>query len=197
MYALGYLYKKVQHNSGWIETPHVKDVYALSGCVTEHFCDYINYWKHNGFWLFDRPEIMEELAGAHHISLDGLRLFYYEAFEEEYDEVKKVWQRYCAEKNFVTNVEPPKSKKLEGFDVVCYANRNSPQCSPLSCNALAETIPTNEHCLIETFEEAWQAVDDGRFNGSEPGPFRIVAVYSVDASDPAFDRSDSEPRCLE
>lgn len=180
MYALGYLYKKVASNSGWIETPRVKDVYALSGCVTEPFCDYIKYWKHNGFWLFDNPRIMEGLAKEHAISLEGLALFYYEAFEKQYDEHKRVWEDYFPEKFFPTNVEAPDSKKLEGFDVVCYACANSPECSPLSCNALAEHVPTNEHCLIATFDEAWGAVDGGKFDGSEPGPFRIVAVYSVD-----------------
>ena len=28
--------------------PDVVDIYALSGCISEHFTDYVNYWKHNG-----------------------------------------------------------------------------------------------------------------------------------------------------
>jgi hypothetical protein len=74
----------------------------------------------------------------------------------------------------------PSKKTLEGFDVVTFYAGNSPECSPLSCNGLADTIPTNQHCLIESFEDAKAALDGGEFNNSEPGPYRIFAVYSVD-----------------
>ena len=69
--------------------------------------------------------------------------------------------------------------QLEGFDVATLSRHNKAECSPLSCNSLAKTIPTNEHCLIPTFEEAKDKLEQGLFDNSEPGPFRIVSVYSV------------------
>jgi len=66
-----------------------------------------------------------------------------------------------------------------GFDVVSFSQQNSPECSPLSCNALAQSTPVNRHCLLATFEDAVTALEAGRFDNSEPGPFRIFAVYSV------------------
>jgi hypothetical protein len=49
----------------------------------------------------------------------------------------------------------------------------------LSCNGLAAEIETNQHCLLRSLEEAQQLLESGRFDNSEPGPFRILAVYSA------------------
>ena len=86
MRPLGYLYKRVAARPDWIKARHVSDIYSLSGCVSGNFADYINYWKHNGFWLFDSPKVIESLATEHSISLEGLKLFYYEAHVKEFEE---------------------------------------------------------------------------------------------------------------
>jgi hypothetical protein len=56
----------------------------------------------------------------------------------------------------------------------------SPECSPLSCNSLAAAITFNRHCLFESLDQAKQSLETGQFDNSEPGPFRIFAVYTVD-----------------
>ena len=43
MQPLGYLYKRVERRPDWLEAPHVTDVFALSGCVSPNFADYIEY----------------------------------------------------------------------------------------------------------------------------------------------------------
>ena len=63
--------------------------------------------------------------------------------------------------------------------MVTFNSGAGPGCSPLSCNALAAEVPTNRHCLLQSFEAAMQAIESGRFAHTEPGPFRIIAVYSV------------------
>jgi hypothetical protein len=30
--------------------------------MSEVFSDYVEYWKHNGFWLFDSPEVINNIA---------------------------------------------------------------------------------------------------------------------------------------
>lgn len=180
MRPIGYLYKKVAACPDWIKAPNVTDIYSLSGCVSSNFADYINYWKHNGYWLFDSPRIIEALAAEHSFSLDGLKLFYYEAHEEEFDDEHDKWVPYEPEASFTTNVAVPARKTLEGFDVTSFSVHTSPECSPLSCNSCAETLPTNPHCLFHTFEEAKQAIEIGAFKEAERGPYRIIAVYSAD-----------------
>jgi len=167
--------KRVQTPAGF-HADGVLDVYSVSSHVNDDFADYIQYWKHNGYWLFDSPEIIRALAQDNHIQLEGTLLFYYEVYENEFD--GKAWLPYQPEA-FLTNVRPPSEKTLRGFDVVTFFARSSPECSPLSCNGMAGEIRTNEHCLLVSFEEAYEKISAGAFNQAEPGPYRIFAVYSV------------------
>jgi len=163
-----------------LQLPSVLDVYSVSSCVNEDFADYIDCWKHNGFWLFDSPEVIREVAREKAVSLEGAKLFYYEAYEMEFDEKQMSWSAFAPEGGLKTDVAIPDEKRLEGFDLVTFYARNAPECSPLSCNCVAKDVPVNEHWLMRTFEEAKAALEDGKFSGAEPGPYRIFAVYSVD-----------------
>jgi hypothetical protein len=71
---------------------------------------------------------------------------------------------------------------LVGYDVVSFSTGTSPECSPLSCNGLAVGIQVNRHGLLDTFAEAKSRLDQGYFKNSEPGPYRIFAVYTVEAT---------------
>ncbi|MEZ5460293.1 MAG: hypothetical protein R3F00_00605 [Dokdonella sp.] len=173
------MYKRVATDLQWLNAPRVDDVYALSGCVSKNFADYIAFWKHNGYWLFDSPSMIRALAVEHAISLDGAKLFYYEAHDLEYDSNSGSWFPFAPDPAFETNVEAPGAATLEGFDITTFHAGTSPECSPLSCNGLAADVATNEHCLIPTFEAAILALESGRFDNSEPGPCRVIAVYSV------------------
>lgn len=68
---------------------------------------------------------------------------------------------------------------LEGYDVVTFVAQTAPECSPLSCNSLASEIETNSRCLLQSVEQAQELLENGTFDDSEPGPYRIFAVYSV------------------
>ena len=161
-----------------MKAPHVLDVYSVSDCVNDDFADYIPYWRHNGYWFFDSPEIIKAVARENSISLAGTTLFYYEVYEKQFD--GEMWNSFGPEPSFPTNVIVAREKKLEGFDVVNFTAGTSPECSGLSCSSLARELPVNSHCLFDSFEEAQELVGKGAFNDSEPGPYRIFAVYSVD-----------------
>jgi hypothetical protein len=181
MIPVGYMYKRVAVRPDWLKVVDtVHDVYSLCNCISDDFADYINYWKHNGYWLFNSPEVIEEIATNENIDLSDTTLFYYEAYEYEFDEKSNKWTVFTPEASFVTNVRVPMDKRLEGFDVATFFVHTSPECSPLSCNLLAAEIPVNEHCLFNTFEEAKEAIECGLFKNSEPGPYRIFAIYTVE-----------------
>ncbi len=177
MVPAGYLAKRVKKPNG-LGIDYVLDVYSVSDHVNDNFADYINYWKHNGYWLFDSPEIIRAVARENSIELGGASLFYYEVYEMEFD--GENWCPYQPEVSFPTEVMPPIKKTLEGFDVVTFYARSSPECSPLSCNGMANEIRTNEHCLLSSFDDAYEKVASGAFNQAEPGPYRIFSVYSAD-----------------
>jgi len=180
MTPAGYMAKKIVKRPDWLQAAAVEDVYSVSGCISKYFADYIEYWKHNGYWLFDSVESIRSSAREHSIPIEGCKFFYYEVFDREFNDESKTWQPFGPDESFKTSVVLPAKKRLEGYDVVTFSAHTSPECSPLSCNNLARTIPTNQRCLLESFEETKARVEAGAFDRSEPGPFRIFAVYSID-----------------
>ena len=179
MIPLGYMLKNVVPAPDWMNAPQVDFVYSLSGHVSEDFADYIPLWQHNGWWLFNDPKSLTEAAAEIAGDRTGLTMFYYEAFDQQYDGDDKTWTAIAPEPSFNTDVVAPATKTLCGYDVVTYTVNTSPECSPLSCCALASEIATNRFCLIDDFEGAKKLVESGVFDNSEPGPFRIVAVYTL------------------
>lgn len=180
MIPVGYMRKHVERRPASLHVASVVDIYSMSGCISRNFCDYFQYWKHNGYWLFDSPQTIDDVATANAVDLTGTRLFYFEAYEYEFDERTKCWSSFAPEGSWITEVLIPKSKTLAGFDVVCFSSCSSPECSPLSCNGIGATLPVNEHCLFDRIEEAREALENGSFKNSEPGPYRIVAVFTVE-----------------
>ncbi len=180
MIPVGYMAKHLATRPDWLKDAHqVKDIYSVSGCISENFADYIEYWKHNGYWLFDSPQIIEKIAKQNSLDIAATKLFFYEAYEFEYDEHEKSWKPFDPDEDFVTKIHEPDNKTLEGFDVATFWARTKPECSPLSCNSLAKEIETDEHCLLPSFDRAKELLEDGKFENSERGPYRIFAVYSV------------------
>lgn len=178
MVPAGYMAKRVVARPDWLPAERVSSIYSVSGCVSEDFADYINFWKHNGYWLFNSPDLITEVARENNIDLNGTALFFYELYELQFDSGE--WMRFDPEPSFGTNVSVPEAKVLEGYDVVTFVARTSPECSPLSCNSLASEVETNSRCLLQSFDKARKLLENGRFNNSEPGPYRIFAVYSVE-----------------
>lgn len=179
MIPVGYLAKRVNVHRDWLQAACVADVYSVSGCVSEAFADYINYWKHNGYWFFDSPQIIQNVALENGIDLTGTKLFFYEAHEFEFDDSVGQWKIIAPEPSFKTQVVLPDDSTLEGYDVVTFSCGTTAECSPLSCNMLAAELETNQHCLLASFERAKRLIEEGTFENTEPGPFRILAVYST------------------
>jgi hypothetical protein len=178
MTPAGYMAKRIEKKPDWLAAPKVVDLYSVSDCVAKNFADYIQYWKQNGYWFFDSPQIIRNLADENSISLEGTSLFYYEADEMEFDGER--WNPWSPEPSFPTEVIAPSNKRLEGFDVANFTARTSPECSGLSCSGRADELGTNSHCLFASFEEARTVVGNRSSNESEPGPYRIFGVCSVD-----------------
>ncbi len=179
MVPAGYMSKRIASRPEWLAVTDVHDIYSVSNCISDDFADYSNCWKHNGYWLFDSPEVIAEVAETVGASLEGAKLFYYEVYEQEYDQGSGRWSSFSPEAAFQTEVATPVAKNIEGYDVVNFYAHTSPECSPLSCNNLAGTVRVNEHCLFPTFEDAVAAIETGKFKEGEPGLLRVFAVYSI------------------
>ena len=177
MVPAGYMAKRVLARPDWLPAEGVSTIYSVSGCVSHDFTDYIGFWKHNGYWLFDSPDIIIDIARENNIDLAETMLFFYEVYELQFNSGD--WTSFKSEPSFGTNVSLPEAKVLEGYDVVTFYAQTSPECSPLSCNSLAAEVGTNTRCLLQSFEQARALLENGTFKDSEPGPYRIFAVYSI------------------
>ncbi|MGA2062316.1 MAG: hypothetical protein ABSG67_17675, partial [Thermoguttaceae bacterium] len=85
MIPVGYMAKNVVSKPEWLKTDRVFDLYSISNCMSDNFADYIQYWKHNGYWFFDSPYIILSLSAENNINLNNTKLFFYEVYELEYD----------------------------------------------------------------------------------------------------------------
>ena len=101
------------------------------------------------------------------------------AYEQQWDDENNEWVSYEPEESFLTNVVAPLESVAEGFDVVSFSAQTGAECSPLSCNHMAEEINVNENCLLPSFQEAKTLIETNTFCECEPGPYRIFEVHSV------------------
>ena len=155
------------------------DIFSVSNCISRDSTDLNKYVPNNQYYMFDTPEIIENLASEENIDLSESALFYYEVYEYEFNGDSKEWVAFTPNTSIGANVQIPADKQLQGFDVATFSVNLSVECSPLSCNSLANKIPVNQHCLFNRFEEAKAALEQGLFECSEPGPYRIFAVYTI------------------
>lgn len=179
MIPAGYMYKSVAERPDWRSKNAITRIYSVSPCISRDFAEWIHFWKHNGYWFFDSPSILSDLAVAHGISLDEMTLFYYRVHEKQWHPESRSWLEFSPEPSFTTNVIIPDQHLVAGYDVVTYSTGNSAECSPLSCNLLAEDVPTNEHCLLASLEDAVALIEAGAFRDCEPGPLRVIEVSTL------------------
>ena len=182
MIPLGYMAKRVVDCPDWLNAGHVREICSVSSCVSEDFCDYIDYWKHNGYWFFNSPEVIVAVATENDIDLVGARFFYYEAYESEYDDDGQGWTSFSPEESSTTEVIRPGDATLQGYDIATFSAGNMAECSPLSCNHMAESVQVNEHCLLSSLETGIALLEAGIFQQCEPGPYRIITVYTIDGA---------------
>lgn len=168
------MYKPVAKKPEWLQAENVIDLYSVAGWTSPDFAEFIPFWRHNGYWFFNSPQEIESIAKDHSISLAGMTLFYYEAYEQQLDRIsesenrkkeKFEWSNFFPTPQFLTAVTPPAEKQLAGFDVVEYACRTAAESSLLkSVNDIAVLCKPNSHCLFDTFDEAKRYLESGIFH---------------------------------
>ena len=190
MLAAGYLLKRVAPPPGWLDggPSHIKKVSSVADCVNDNVVDIQGAWQHNSFGLANTPDTLGALASENGLDTEGAVLFYYTAYEYElesdgwtFDATQWRARTPTPSSSLSDAVElPPEgSTTLLGYDVVVFEDYLSH--SPLSCNSVAKDLPVNEHCLLDSLEEAVAAIDASAFGGGcEEGVYTIFSVYRVD-----------------
>src|SRR6478672_7928998 len=101
MITAGYMAKRIMNRPEGYLSIDIVDIYSVSGCMSENFADYVEFWRHNGYWFFDSPQIIQEIAKEHAVDLTGTKLFYYEVYNLEFHESNE-WKSFEPEASFTT-----------------------------------------------------------------------------------------------
>jgi hypothetical protein len=179
MIPAGYMAKLIVPKPDWLKSNVVKQIYSVSGCISENFTDFMNYWKHNKYYFYDSPDKIKQLSTEHDIDISKCEFLYYELFEKEFSESQNSWKTIEPDDEVEPDVKPPVLKNIIGYDIVNYSCSTNPECSIASCNNLAEEMPVNEYCLFSTFDDAKVTVERVSTFRCEPGPFRILSVCKI------------------
>lgn len=177
---IGFLAKKVAKRPQWLKGD-VLEICSLSNCISSAPEDRIDRWTHNDFGLYNtEPLACDTVAKA---KRDEYTLFAYRIFPVRFDQAGahpfdprpddlKPWHPALE--------EFPDARTLSAYEPLGYdiASRSSFffDCSPLSCNSMANEHAVNPFCLVDQLQ---RAVDLGREFATtepEPGPYHIVEV---------------------
>ncbi len=166
---IGYFPKKVVHRPDWLPL-RVTAIRSVSECVSKGPDDWIVHWTHNEFGRYSTQSAA--IAVVPEADRSQFELHAYRMLPGVFDGGERLSFELLE-----IAVEPlPQDFESLGFDAVANSCGSGFECSPLSCNLLAEEIETNEHCLLPTLAAAVEAALRFSREEPEPGPYFVVEV---------------------
>lgn len=166
---VGYFAKNTKVPVGWTASDHVKEICSISDCVNSSPPGWIDHWLHNDWGFFNT--VMDARlvvpSGSAEYAVFAYRLLPVRFARGKAEPLK-------IDELTVEQV-PPTFVSL-GFDVVNKVYSAFFECSPLSCNYLANEVAVNEFCLIDDFGQAVSLADRCSREEPEPGPFYVLEV---------------------
>lgn len=168
---IGYFPKKTVRNPDWLKRLGVEEVCSVASCISKAPEGWIGHWKHNEMWVFDSPAVAWSVVPE--AEREGFEMYAYRIVPVEIAEGKDEVFNLPA-----ISPEPlPSDFQSFGFDIVCRSCGSNFECSPLSCNHMAEEVPTNRFCLLDDLATALGVARGFDEAGCEPGPYFVVEVF--------------------
>jgi hypothetical protein len=155
----------------WLKAAGVEEVCSVSTCVADAPDGWIDQWRHNEMWVYDTPELAWSVVAE---SARGeFDLYAYQMFPVQFDD----GQQQPLEIPSLQVTPLPSSFERLGLDVVSRSCGLSFECSPLSCNHMAEHVPVSRYCLVGDADVAFRLAAEFEAGGCEPGPYYVVEVW--------------------
>ena len=168
---LGYFPKQLCSPPDRLKVRGIAEIASVSLCISGGPEGWDEAWNHNEWGFFANPHVAWSAVpdgGQADYWLYAYALYpieYCEGAEEpmEFDgpEVTAVGSEY----------------EFLGYDVVSRSGGSFFECSPLSCNMLAEEIETNRYCLFSDLSAARELALSADEDGCEPGPYHVLQVW--------------------
>jgi hypothetical protein len=172
----GFFPKIIVMRPDWLKNPDIVEICSVSHCISEAPPHWIDPWIHNDFGWFNRIDDAMSVVPAGQAA--EYRLFAYRLYPEVF--------RGGAALPFVrpNGVDPepiPQTFRSLGFDSVSKSMETilGFECSPLSCNSMADEIAANAVCLFPTLEAALAGADRFSRDQPEPGDYYVVEVLEA------------------
>jgi hypothetical protein len=174
---IGFLARKVAPRpSDFLARAPIDDVCSVSECISPGAPDRIQRWAHNAASFYDTEALAWSVVPD--AECDAYTLFAYRAVSIRFDggdgepwSPGDEWPGLPAEPDLSAYAPI-------GYDVVRCSVGAAFDCSPLSCNGVANEHAVNEHCLVDDVDVAMQLgrAFTAEGAGVEPGPYHVVEV---------------------
>lgn len=175
MKSIGYQATKQLKNCDWIKKPF-KSIFAVRSCATENITDKYRQWNFNENGMWTNVDDIKKFANEHGIDLSEWDIHFYMSHERQYNQLTKTWE--SVEFDVVT-IPQPHTIQFIGYDIVPFSTGIFPECSPIVCNGIGNQIKINSNCLLDSFDYAIEIIESDILADTEPGPYRIISVYSL------------------
>lgn len=168
---IGYFPKRTLKRPDWLKAADVEEVCSVSTCISEAPGGWIDHWLHNEMWVYDSPELAWRVVPE--AARGEFDLYAYRLFPVAF--VRRERRPFLIPPLQVQ----PLSTSFEriGYDAVSRSCGSTFECSPLSCNQMAEHVPTNRYCLVDDADTAFRIASESEDGGCEPGPYYVVEVW--------------------
>ena len=167
---IGFLPKDTTIPTGWSQAAGgVTEICSVSDCVNSSPLGWIDKWLHNDLGFFN------SVAAARSVIVEGPQRFTVFAFRLLDLRFVRGKREPVVFSRLPVEPIPPDFVPL-GFDIVSKTISSQFECSPLSCNGMANEVPVNTYCLVRTLDEAIAVAERFSLEEPEPGPYHVLEV---------------------
>ena len=168
---VGYFAKPTKVPKDWTPSS-VSEMCSVSNCLNPAPEGWVEYWRHNDLGFFDTREAAWSILpeGAKDFRLFAYRLLPVRYVQEKAEPFELALGNVAALTPEFTSL---------GFDVVNKTYSAFFECSPLSCNGMANEVAVNQFCLLATLDEAIAFAERCAREEPEPGPFYVIEVLGA------------------
>ncbi|MBI3415804.1 MAG: hypothetical protein HY043_10900 [Verrucomicrobia bacterium] len=170
---IGYFPKRTMKRPDWLKAAGVEEVCSVSNCVSEDPDGWRDEWRHNEMWVYDTPELA--LSIIPETVRSEFELYAYKMFPVVFIDGQ---QQPFEIPNLHVQPLPGYFERL-GVDIVSRSAGSSFECSPLSCNHMAEQVEVTRQCLLEDVDVAFRLAAEFEAGGCEPGPYHVMEVWRL------------------
>lgn len=172
---IGYFPKRYLARPDWLAGEHIREVCSVSECMASGPEGWLEKWVHNDMWAYNSVHDAWSVA-LEEAEADAWRMYAYKLFPLEFSG----WERRpLTIPHLPVEPLPPDFFSL-GFDVVSRSQGAMFECSPLSCNRLADEVAVNQYCLASTLEQAVAVAGEFAREEPEPGPYVVLEVLRTE-----------------